>query len=714
MIIRSSCFAADITLHMNDTAKKSRKGLEHWMKVSVYLIVYDVLAVTGAYFLALLLRFDFRFTRIPLVYFNAWLYFAPIYALLCIIVFSRLRLYKSIWRFASFKELERITFATIITTIIQIIGANITITLLTRGTEYTVDRMPFSYFVFGCIIQAILVTAIRFSYRFVLLLRASRSKKSASRIMLIGAGSAGQMILRDIRRTNSLEEEVVCFIDDNKNKWNRDVDGVLVVGGRESIVDSVQKLAVDKIFIALPSVSAKERKKIIDICRQTDCEIKNLPGMYQLALGDVSVSQLKKVDVEDLLGREPVKMNSKEVREYLDGKVVLVTGGGGSIGSELCRQVASVQGLKQLIIFDVYENNAHAIKLELNDKYPDLDLVTLIGSVRNSRRVKQIFEEYRPDIVFHAAAHKHVPLMEDSPCEAIKNNVMGTYYTAYAAMAYNCEKFVLISTDKAVNPVNVMGASKRLCEMIVQSFAKKIAEGKAREIPDMHTDTNTFTVKNDSVLGGADHMLTPPEQPRTSFVSVRFGNVLGSNGSVIPRFREQIANGGPVTVTHPDIIRYFMTIPEAASLVLQAATFGGGGRIFVLDMGTPVRIDDLARNMIKLSGLKPDEDIQIIYTGLRPGEKLFEERLMDEEGMTKTSNQLINIGRPIPFDEDEFIERLPALFDAAYEDREDDIRGIIESYVSTYHPAGRHGTDKKTTAYEKQMMEMLAKKTEKL
>ena len=461
---------------------------------------------------------------------------------------------------------------------------------------------------------------------------------------------------------------------------------------------------IDKIYIALPSISAKERKKIIDICRETDCELRNLPGMYQLALGDVSVSSLKKVEVEDLLGREPVKMNSRAVRDFLEDKVVLITGGGGSIGSELCRQVAKAP-IRQLIIFDMYENNAHEIKLELLDQYPDMNLEVIIGSVRNSRKVKHVFEEYRPDIVFHAAAHKHVPLMEDSPCEAIKNNVLGTYYTAYAAMAYNCEKFVLISTDKAVNPVNVMGASKRICEMIIQTFAKKIAAGKADELPDMHADTGTNREIHDR--------LDVPENPRTEFCAVRFGNVLGSNGSVIPRFKEQIEKGGPVTVTHPDIIRYFMTIPEAASLVLQAATIGGGGRIFVLDMGTPVKIDDLARNMIRLSGLKPDEDIQVVYTGLRPGEKLFEERLMDEEGMTSTSNKLINIGRPIPFDDDEFLRDLPKLAEAAYEDRED-IRDLIEQMVDTYHPAGRHGTTKKTEAYERQMMEMLAKQTEKL
>lgn len=680
-------------------------NLQHWRQVSVFLAVYDAIAVSASYFIALLLRFDFAFSRIPELYLKTWEYFTPVYIVICLLIFWRLRLYNSIWRFASFTELKRITAATLVTTIVHIMGSSLVLKVLAIGTAFSSSRMPLSYYIVGAILQFGFITVIRFSYRFVLLLRASRAKKAASRVMLIGAGSAGQLLQRDIRRTKAIEEEVVCIIDDNKNKWGREVDGTPVVGGRNDIKDVAASMNIDKIYIALPSISAKERKKIIDICRETECEILNLPGMYQLALGDVSVSALKKVDVEDLLGREPVKMNSREVRNYLDGKVVLVTGGGGSIGSELCRQVAKAPGLKRLIIFDVYENNAHAIKLELMDKYPDLDLVTLIGSVRNSRRIKQVFHDYRPDIVFHAAAHKHVPLMEDSPCEAIKNNVMGTYYTAYAAMAYNCEKFVLISTDKAVNPVNVMGASKRLCEMIVQSFARKIADGKARELPDFHTDTQDNN--------GKDYTLIPPEHPRTEFTAVRFGNVLGSNGSVIPRFREQIEKGGPVTVTHPDIIRYFMTIPEAASLVLQAAIFGGKGRIFVLDMGTPVRIDDLARNMIRLSGFKPDEDIQVVYTGLRPGEKLYEERLMDEEGLSKTSNLLINIGKPIPFDENDFIKRLPALFEAAYEDRED-IRDIIQTYVSTYHPAGRNGTERKTEAYEKQMMEMLSKKTEKL
>ena len=695
--------------HFNKKKNSRTLHLEHWQIVSIYLVIYDFIAVTAAYFLALLIRFDFSFSLIPAYYYDPWLYFSPIYAIICVVVFWMLKLYKSIWRFASFTELSRITQATFVTTIIHIIG----VTTILRAM-YRVPRMPFSYYIMGAVFQYGLIVLVRFSYRFILLLRAKRDNREESRVMIVGAGAAGQVLLNDLRRTKGVEEQVVCFIDDNKNKWNREIDGVVVKGGRSDIIEQAAALRADKIYIALPSISAQERKKIIDICRQTECEVMSLPGVYQLALGSVTVDSLRKVDVEDLLGREPVKMNSREVREYLDGKTVLVTGGGGSIGSELCRQVAKAPGLKRLIIFDVYENNAHEIKLELMDKYPDLDIITLIGSVRNSRRVKHIFKDYKPDIIFHAAAHKHVPLMEDSPCEAIKNNVMGTYFCAYAAMAYDCEKFVLISTDKAVNPVNIMGASKRLCEMIVQSFAKKISEGKARELLDMHTDTGSFVVADDNSINDSTvYTLMPPEHPKTKFVAVRFGNVLGSNGSVIPRFREQIAAGGPVTVTHPDIIRYFMTIPEAASLVLQAATFGGDGRIFVLDMGTPVKIDDLARNMIKLSGFTPDKDIQIVYTGLRPGEKLFEERLMDEEGLKRTSNDLINIGSPIPFDEDEFLRDLPALFDAAYTDSEN-IRDVVASMVPTYHPAGRHGTEEKGEAYEQQMMEMLAKRTKQL
>ncbi len=647
-------------------SKRIKKMLHPWQRVALLLVLYDVIAVTFSYFAALLLRFDFRFSMVPKIYFDPWLKFAPIYAVVCAVVFWRLHLYKSIWRFASFSELGRILISSAVTCAFHVIA----ITLLFR-------RMPLSYYIIGAIVQFVLITGVRFSYRFILLMRAHRSASAKTRVMLIGAGEAGQALLREMIRAKELKETAVCIIDDDENKWGRDIEGVPIVGGRDSIMHNAERYGIDKIYIAIPSVTAAERREIIEICRKTDCEVKNLPGMYQLAMGKVSVSSLRKINLEDLLGREPVELHSRKVAEFLRGKTVLVTGGGGSIGSELCRQVAAVPGLKRLIIFDIYENNAHAIKLELQDKHPDLDLVVLIGSMRNSKKVKQLFAAYRPNVVFHAAAHKHVPLMEDSPCEAIKNNVLGTYYTAYAAMLYGCEKFVLISTDKAVNPVNIMGASKRICEMIVQTFSRKISEGKASEIPDLHSHSDTREEEGSHV----------PEHPKTEFVAVRFGNVLGSNGSVIPRFRQQIASGGPVTVTHPDIIRYFMTIPEAASLVLMSATFGGGGRIYVLDMGTPVKIDDLARNMIQLSGFKPDEDIKIVYTGLRPGEKLYEERLMDEEGLQKTSNELINIGNPIAFDEDVFLEQIKKLMKAAYEDRAD-IRELVAEVVPTYHPAG--------------------------
>ncbi len=669
--------------------KNQQKHIQHAHVIMGLLVCYDAVAVTISYFLALLLRFDLHYSAIPDYYLEPWKHFAPLYLAICLLTFGILHLYKSIWRFASYTELLRVIMASVITFVLHIIG----ITVLYH-------RMPITYYVVGAGIQFILITSIRFAYRFILLMREQRGKKHADNVMIIGAGAAGQLILRDIKHSREVKEKAVCIIDDNPNKWGREIDGVPVVGGRESIIESVDKFNVDKIYMAIPSVSSKDRKDILEICKETECELMNLPGMYQLALGKVSVNSLKKVDVEDLLGREPVKMSSREEREYLRGKTALVTGGGGSIGSELARQLAGMGTLKRLIIFDIYENNAHAIKLELNDKYPDLDLVVLIGSVRNSRRLKQVFSEYHPDIVFHAAAHKHVPLMEDSPCEAIKNNAIGTYYTAYAAMLFGAEKFVLISTDKAVNPVNVMGASKRMCEMIVQTFAKKIAEGEADKLPNLHGHVPYGKSAFDDMV--------PPAEPKTEFVAVRFGNVLGSNGSVIPRFREQIAAGGPVTVTHPEIIRYFMTIPEAASLVLQAAFIGGAGNIFVLDMGTPVKIDDLARNMIRLSGLKVGEDIQIEYTGLRPGEKLYEERLMDEEGMTKTANDLINIGKPIEFDEDKFIGQLEELMNAAYQERED-IRDLIAEVVPTYHAAGRHGTEYKGEAYKEQIAAMAMK-----
>ncbi len=647
-------------------------GLKHWVGVSIFLVLYDILAVSVSYFAALWFRFDCMFSRIPEHYIKPWMMFTPFYIVFCIIVFYFLRLYKSIWRFASYNELLRTMMASFITCVFHIVF--ITIFL---------QRMPISYYCIGAVLQFGLVLSIRFSYRFVLLLRKetglgnNRGERS-SNVMIIGAGEAGQMLLRDVNRARELSDKVVCFIDDNPNKWKRYIDGVPVVGGRDSILENVEKYKVNKIYLAIPSASVSERRDILNICKETDCELKNLPGMYQLVKGEVSVSNLKNVSIEDLLGRDTIKVEMNEVFDFIHGKTVLVTGGGGSIGSELCRQVASHHP-KRLIIFDIYENNAYSIQLELRDKHPELDLVTLIGSVRDSRKMFQVFERYKPDIVYHAAAHKHVPLMEDSPCEAIKNNAIGTYKTAYAAMAHGCERFVLISTDKAVNPTNIMGATKRLCEMVVQSFDAKIKEGKADEIPQLFTHSGTDSGKK----------LTPEElkNVKTEFVAVRFGNVLGSNGSVIPIFKKQIENGGPVTVTHPDIIRYFMTIPEAVSLVLMAGTKAKGGEIFVLDMGSPVKIDTLARNLIRLSGLKPDEDIKIEYTGLRPGEKLYEEKLMAEEGITATENDKIHIGKPIEFDISKFLDDLDDLMEAAYDNRSD-IKQLVAGMVSTYHQEG--------------------------
>ena len=656
---------------MERQRRTGRFRLEHWQKIRLILIVYDLIAVNLAYGLALWLRFDCRFSSIPKEYLTSWERFIPIYSVFCLVIFWILRLYRSIWRFASYTELFYVIKASIVTTVFHIA----VITLL-------FGRMPVSYYLIGAMLQFLLVLGIRFSYRFILLLRAGREKgeeqAKRKRVLIIGAGSAGQMILRDMKKASEVHDVPCCIIDDNPNKWNRYIDDIPIVGGRDEILASVEKYRIDKIYIAIPSASAEDKRDILNICNETGCELKQLPGMYQLVTGQVTVSNLKRVSVEDLLGREPIRADLSEVFEFLHGKIVFVTGGGGSVGSELCRQIASHEP-KQLIIFDVYENNAYAIQLELREKYPNLDLVTLIGSVRDSRRMFEVFEKYHPQIVYHAAAHKHVPLMEDSPCEAIKNNAIGTYKTAYAAMVHGCERFVLISTDKAVNPTNIMGASKRLCEMIIQSFDAKIKAGKAGEIPQLFTHTGYENADKD----GTGRVF---ENIKTEFVAVRFGNVLGSNGSVIPIFRRQIEKGGPVTVTHPDIIRYFMTIPEAVGLVLQAGTYAKGGEIFVLDMGSPVKIDTLARNLIRLSGLKPDIDIPIVYTGLRPGEKLYEEKLMAEEGLRKTDNELIHIGCPIPFDNDTFFCQLKKLMLSAYANKPD-IREYVEEMVSTYHPA---------------------------
>lgn len=614
--------------------------IEHWQWVAGLLMLYDILAVNLSYFLALFIRFDGAFSKIPLMYLMAYIEYIPINTVICIAVFIMLHMYKSIWRFASYSELWRTFFSTVITSCTHIIG----ITLLFR-------RMPVSYYLIGAVFQFIFMIFIRFSYRFVLLerRRLNGNNRAKRRAMIIGAGSAGTLLIQDISHAEESDIRVCCIIDDNPNKQGRYIDGVPIVGGRDDILLNADKYKIETILIAIPSASASDKREIVNICKETGCELKILPGMYQFVSGSISIKSMENVSVEDLLGREPIRVDLSEICGYLEDKTVLVTGGGGSIGSELCRQIAR-SNPKQLIIFDIYENNAYDIQQELIRSFRgELDLKVLIGSVRDKKKLDYVFKTYKPDIVFHAAAHKHVPLMEDSPCEAIKNNSIGTYYTAFAAVKHKTKKFVLISTDKAVNPTNVMGASKRLCEMIVQSM-NKTYEGK------------------------------------TEFVAVRFGNVLGSNGSVIPLFKKQIEHGGPVTVTHPEIIRYFMTIPEAVSLVLQAGVYAKGGEVFILDMGEPMKIDTLARNLIKLSGFKPDVDIPIIYSGLRPGEKLYEEKLMDSEGLQRTPNDLIYIAHPLDFDRDTLVAQAKELFSAAEKNDEENIRELIKGMVHTYHP----------------------------
>ncbi len=629
--------------------------------MSILLAVYDIMAVNVSYFLALLFRFDGFFSQIPDYYVRAYVKFIPIYTILCLVIFYASKMYQSVWQYASFNELAHTCIGSTVASLLHI--------LLITVIYY---RMPISYYLWGSCFQMILLVAARFSYRFLLLeTRRVRSSDGSHNVMVIGAGGAGQTIIRSIVRNRLSGDKVVCIIDDNPNKWNRYIDGIPIVGGRDDIMYFVEKYDIDKIYIAIPSASKENKRDIINICSETNCVLKNLPDFYQYANTDINIGSLRDVSVEDLLGREPLRTDMSDVFEMIKGKTILVTGGGGSIGSELCRQIAAHQP-ERLIIFDIYENNAYAIQQELREKYPEMELTVLIGSVRDSRRLEYVFKKYHPDIVYHAAAHKHVPLMEDSPCEAIKNNVVGTYKTAYAAMINNCKRFVLISTDKAVNPTNIMGASKRLCEMVIQAFDRCVKNGDMSSISTLHIHPRAAAAEPEGKL-------------RTEFVAVRFGNVLGSNGSVVPLFKQQIERGGPLTVTHPDIVRYFMTIPEAVSLVLLAGAYAHGGEIFVLDMGSPVKIDTLARNLIKLSGLVPDVDIKIEYTGLRPGEKLYEEKLMAEEGLKRTPNKLIHIGNPIPFDTAEFRAQLEELMTAAY-DNDDDIRTIVEKMVPTYIP----------------------------
>ncbi len=672
-----------------------KKKLEHWKVIALYLAVYDLMAVNLSYFLALWIRFDCKYSQISADYLRSFLVFAPFYSVFCIFVFWRLRLYNSIWRFASYSELVRVTLANIITGLVHTVGI----------TAFVI-RMPISYYMMGIGLQFFFTLLIRFSYRFVLMEKGRRAKNGedgyTGNVMVIGAGAAGQAILKELNSAKETHLRPCCIIDDNSNKHGRYMEGVPIVGGRDDILVSAEKYHIDEIFLAMPTAGAESKRDILNICKETGCKLKMLPGIYQLVNGEASLSSMKDVAVEDLLGRDPIKVDLKEIFDYLKGKTILVTGGGGSIGSELCRQIAAHEP-GHLVIFDVYENNAYEIEQELKASYPRLCMTVLIGSVRDSRRIEQVFDTYRPDVVYHAAAHKHVPLMEASPCEAIKNNVIGTYKTACAALKYGCGRFVLISTDKAVNPTNVMGASKRLCEMVIQTLDMVSREGKDSLLPVLngHNVDNIdnphpalrsgeTAVSAGLPVGDAAKDIKETENMqttsrRTEFVAVRFGNVLGSNGSVIPLFKKQIQERRAVTVTHPDIIRYFMTIPEAVGLVLQAGVYARGGEIFVLDMGEPVKIDTLARNLIKLSGYKPDVDIPVVYTGLRPGEKLYEEKLMAEEGMKTTPNRLIYIGKPIAFDMEKFLGRLEELAEASY-NNDADIRELIFELVPTYHP----------------------------
>ena len=620
--------------------KKQRKQslkerVESFPQHKVLLIVLDIIFINLSSFLALWLRFNMKISDIELWYVDSIVSAALVNTVGTVLIFAVLKLYSSLWRFASIKELVYVIEGCIASILLNIFFYFFTYKPIFR-----------SYFLLYGASLFLLTCVSRFSYRLVrLLYRSNIHGRHVRNTMIIGAGEACNVVMKELELSTELDARICCVIDDDVKKQGTYIHGVKVVGGRDKILEYAERYAINEIIVAIPSASKVEQRKILAICQQVQgCELKILPGVYQLVNGEVSVSKLRNVEIEDLLGRDPIQITTEKIGRYVSDKVVLVTGGGGSIGSELCRQIAA-NGVRQLIIFDIYENNAYDIQQELKRTYPNLDLVVLIGSVRNGRKVNSVFEKYRPDIVYHAAAHKHVPLMEDSPNEAIKNNVFGTYKVALAADRYKTSKFVLISTDKAVNPTNIMGASKRMCEMIIQVFNNR---------------------------------------SKTEYVAVRFGNVLGSNGSVIPLFRKQIEEGGPVTVTHPDIIRYFMTIPEAVSLVLQAGASAKGGEIFVLDMGKPVKIADLARNMIRLSGLKEGVDIEIKYTGLRPGEKLYEELLMEEEGLKGTENELIHIGRPLEFQEEEFLKGLEELYQEAYAET-DQMKRIVKKIVPTYH-----------------------------
>ena len=602
----------------------------------VCLIILDILGIIAASFLSLLTRFEFDFHQIPPEFLKVIYEYGPFIIVVTLIIFTFFHVYSSLWEYAGIEEVFSLIAACLLSAVAKIVVIS-----------FTWSTMPRSWYVLDTMYLMILIGATRVSYRLIRLRRQNRKFPWVKRkkVMIIGGGEAGRTMITEIQNSKYLDQKVACIIDDDPKKIGRYIKGIKVVGNRDSIKKNVKRYNIQQIILTIPSVNSARIRPIVEICQDTNCELMILPGVYQLVTGEVKASKLRPVKIEDLLGRDEVHINLNEIMDYVSGKVIMVTGGGGSIGSELCRQIAEHRP-KQLIIFDIYENNAYDIQQELVRKHPELDLVVLIGSVRDENRIDSIFEQYHPEIIYHAAAHKHVPLMEDSPNEAIKNNVLGTYNMVRMADKWNVKRFVQISTDKAVNPTNIMGASKRICEMIIQTYNK---------------------------------------ESNTEYVAVRFGNVLGSNGSVIPLFKKQIAEGGPVTVTHPEIIRYFMTIPEAVSLVLQAGAYAKGGEIFVLDMGDPVKILDLAKNMIRLSGYKVDQDIKIEFTGLRPGEKLFEELLMDEEGMTDTPNKLIHIGHPIDVDEVKLFHALRVLEQSAQSET-DDMRLIVESIVPTYHP----------------------------
>ena len=616
--------------------EETRKDKLQLLVRRIFLIITDIILINGAVFLSLVMRFDISIASIPQEYIDKYILNVIPFTLITLVIFWCFRMYHSLWQYASIAELYKIVEACIVTELAHLCF-----------TAFMGWMLPRSCYFTSGVFLIIAMSASRFMYRMIRqVINEYRHTSEQVKIMIIGAGEATSVLMREISNSRYLDNsKVVCIIDDDKSKVGKYIRGVKIVGTREQIKAYARYYDIDEIIFAIPSASTDEKRAILNICKETSCNLKILPGVYQMVDGEININDIRNVDVLDLLGRDPVKVDIESIMGYVSGKTVMVTGGGGSIGSELCRQLVSHKPKCQ-IIFDIYENNAYDIQQELKMKYPEANVVTLIGSVRNISRLESVFAQYMPDIVYHAAAHKHVPLMEVSPNEAVKNNVVGTWNVAKMADKYNVSKFVMISTDKAVNPTNVMGATKRICEMIIQAYN---------------------------------------ERSETDFVAVRFGNVLGSNGSVIPLFKKQIASGGPVTVTHPDIIRYFMTIPEAVSLVLQAGAYAKGGEIFILDMGEPVKIDDLAKNLIRLSGYTLGVDMEIEYTGLRPGEKLYEELLMNEEGLQDTENKLIHIGKPIEFDKEKFFDNLELLKEAAYSET-GDIRSIIKEVTPTYRP----------------------------